>query len=63
MEQTHDRLVHWYDVEARRIACGAPGLSGSTKHGTGVTCSACLALLAESRAAGHVDTEPPAPLH
>lgn len=40
------RIVHWYDVEHRRIACGAPGQSNSTKHPRGVTCTACAALAA-----------------
>lgn len=48
------RLVHWYDTEGRRIACGAPGQSNSTKHARGVTCSACLALVAEARTATKV---------
>ena len=38
------RLVHWYDIDHRRIACGAPGLSNSTKHVRAVTCTACVAL-------------------
>lgn len=38
------RLVHWYDTEHRRIACGAPGQSNSTKHRRGVTCTVCAAL-------------------
>ncbi len=45
------RLVHWYYTDLRRIACSASGQSNSTKHVRGVTCSACLALLAERRAA------------
>ena len=47
------RLVHWYDTEAHRNACGAAGQSNSTKHTRGVTCTACLALAAESRAGSH----------
>jgi hypothetical protein len=45
------RLVHWYDLERHRIACGAAGESHSTKHVRGVTCSACLAAAAEVQAA------------
>ena len=45
------RLVHLYDTEGHRIACGEPGQSNSTKHARGVTCSACLALLVKPRAA------------
>ncbi len=43
------RLVHLYDTQQRRIACGAPGQSNSTKHRAGVTCSACLTRIAEAR--------------
>ena len=45
------RLVHWYDIERHRIACGATGQSNSTKHVRGVTCSACLAIASEARGA------------
>ncbi len=47
------RLVHWYDTDRRRIACGAAGQSSSTKHVRGVTCRPCLALSAEARTAAH----------
>jgi hypothetical protein len=47
------RLVHWYDTERRRIACGAAGQSNSTKHVRGVTCTACLAVASEARGATH----------
>jgi hypothetical protein len=40
------RIVHWFDTTQRRIACGVPGWTNSTKHTRGVTCSACLALAA-----------------
>ncbi len=40
------RLIHWYDTERHRVACGAPGQSNSTKHRRGVTCAACLTCLA-----------------
>jgi len=49
------RLVHWYDTERRRIACGAAGQSNSTKHVRGVTCTACLEFVASTRAAPHVE--------
>lgn len=49
------RLVHWYDTEQRRIACGAAGQSNSTKHVRGVTCTTCLALVANTRSAPHVE--------
>jgi hypothetical protein len=48
------RLVHWYDVDHHRIACGAAGQSNSTKHVRGVTCGPCLEAVAEARAPGHV---------
>ena len=48
------RLVHWDDVERHRIACGKAGQSNSTKHVRGVTCTACLALVAESRGTAQV---------
>jgi hypothetical protein len=51
------RLVHWYDTERRRIACGATGQSNSTKHVRGVTCRACLAVVSEARAASHPEEE------
>lgn len=38
------RLIHWYDVEHRRVACGAVGQSNSTKHARSVTCTTCAAL-------------------
>jgi hypothetical protein len=44
------RLVHWYDTEHHRIACGAAQQSNSTKHIRGVTCTACLAVASEARA-------------
>jgi hypothetical protein len=49
------RLVHWYDTDNHRIACGAAGQSNSTKHARGVTCDACLALVAEARAPTHLE--------
>ncbi len=44
------RLIHWYDTQQRRAACGAPGHSDSTKHRRGVTCTACLRYLADAPA-------------
>jgi hypothetical protein len=63
MEQTQIRLVHWYDIEAHRIACGAPGQSGSTKHVGGVTCSACRTLLAKSDAESSAASDPVSYIH
>jgi hypothetical protein len=51
------RLIHWYDTEHHRIACGAAGQSNSTKHVRGVTCAACLPLVAERRGAAHVEAD------
>ncbi len=45
--QPEIRLIHWYDTEQHRVACGAPGQSNSTKHRRGVTCTACLTYLAD----------------
>jgi 3-hydroxyisobutyrate dehydrogenase-like beta-hydroxyacid dehydrogenase len=42
------RLVHWYDTERHRIACGAAGQSNSTKHARSVSCAECLALVARA---------------
>jgi hypothetical protein len=39
-------LVHLYDTQTRRIACGVSGADHrSTKHPRQVTCQACIALL------------------
>jgi hypothetical protein len=41
-------LVHFYDTNSRRIACGVSGFDHrSTKHRRQVTCPACVALLGE----------------
>ena len=61
--ETQTRLVHWYHIESRRIACGAPGQSGSTKHASGVTCAACLALLAKAPARAEPVSAPLSYLH
>ncbi len=47
------RIVHWYEVERHRVACGATNQSNTTKHVRGVTCPACLALIAESGSTTH----------
>ena len=51
------RVVHWYDTDVHRNACGAPGQSNSTKYARGVTCSACLSLVAEARTATAADDD------
>ncbi len=60
MERPEIRLVHWYDVDAHRNACGADGQTHSTKHVRAVTCSACRSLATELRPG--VAAEPVAPL-
>jgi len=57
------RLVHWYDTEHHRIACGAPGHSNSTKHVRGVTCTECLALAGDQRAATRVEQNGASHMH
>jgi hypothetical protein len=47
------RLVHWYDTERHRIACGAAGQSNSSKHGRTVTCTACLTVASQRGGAAH----------
>ncbi len=44
--ETVVRLVHSYDVKARRILCGIAGQMNSTKHASGVTCRDCRSILA-----------------
>ena len=45
-------VVHYYDTETHRIACGLRGFeSRSTKHARSVTCDACLSLLGDRTAA------------
>jgi hypothetical protein len=57
------RLIHWYDTERHRIACSATGQSNSTKHVRGVTCTACLAIAGERRAATHVGQDSASHVH
>ena len=47
------RIVHWYDTEHHRIACGKAGQSNSTKHVRGVTCPACVAPTESATSARH----------
>jgi hypothetical protein len=53
--QPQPRLIHLYDLQQRRIACGAPGQSNSTKHRGGVNCAACLDRIAKGRALADAD--------
>ncbi len=43
--------IHSYDTERRRVRCGMPGVTRSTKHAAGVTCTACRELLRQAEAA------------
>jgi len=45
MQVIGEKLIHSYDTERRRVLCGVPEQTSSTKHAAGVTCSACLELL------------------
>ena len=56
-ERTGKRVVHSYDTATRRVLCGVPEQSSSTKHPAGVTCGTCRALLLGARrtAAGYGD--------
>jgi hypothetical protein len=49
--QKRERVIHSYDTERRRVLCGLPELSNSTKHAAGVTCMACRELLGHAPAA------------
>lgn len=41
-------VVHFYDTRTHGILCGVRGAENrSTKHARGVTCHACVGLLAE----------------
>ena len=44
-DQHGERIIHGYDPVQRRVLCGVPEQTGSTKHAAAVTCSACLELL------------------
>jgi hypothetical protein len=45
MQVIGERLIHSYDTERRRVLCGVPEQTSSTKHAAAVTCSACRELL------------------
>jgi hypothetical protein len=48
MDLTPASVVHFYDTQAHRIACGVSAFDHrSTKHGRQVTCPACVTLLGE----------------
>jgi hypothetical protein len=41
-------VIHFYDTSTHGILCGVRGAEHrSTKHARGVTCSACVGLLAD----------------
>jgi hypothetical protein len=47
-ELTAASVVHFFDTSTHRILCGVRGAEHrSTKHSRGVTCHACVGLLAE----------------
>jgi hypothetical protein len=50
--QTGERVIHSYDTERRRVLCGLPEQTNSTKHAGGVTCMTCRELLDRAPAAG-----------
>ncbi len=39
------RLIHFYDTQQRRIACGVGADNRSTKHARTVTCERCIGIL------------------
>lgn len=43
-------VIHSYDTERHRVLCGMPGVTRSTKHASGVTCTACRELLRQAAA-------------
>jgi hypothetical protein len=60
-ELTATSVIHFYDTRTRRILCGVRGAEHrSTKHSRGVTCHACVGLLAD-RPALDTQAAPAAP--
>lgn len=59
MEKKSLELVHCFDTQRHLILCGAGRFElRSTKHARGVTCQACIELLAaKSTASPEVATE------
>jgi len=49
--QTGARVIHSYDTERRKVLCGLPEQTSSTKHAAGVTCMTCRELLDRAPAA------------
>ncbi len=47
-----ERVIHSYDTERRKVLCGSPEQTNSTKHAAGVTCVACRELLSHAPALG-----------
>jgi hypothetical protein len=50
--RTDERVIHSYDTERRRVLCGLPEQTSSTKHAAHVTCVTCRELLDRAPAAG-----------
>jgi hypothetical protein len=45
------QVIHAWDTERRRVLCGMPGQTRSTKDAARVTCTACRELLRRAAAA------------
>jgi hypothetical protein len=50
--------VHSWDVEHRRVRCGARENVRSTKHRAGVTCPECLRALSEPEPVAAAQEQP-----
>jgi hypothetical protein len=53
------RLVHYFDTQQHRIACGAGIDHRSTKHARSVTCQKCMGLLRAKGEASQVSAAAP----
>lgn len=54
-------VVHFFDTQLHRILCGVRGPDHrSTKHARGVSCPACVGLMATRATDVLTRTEPPA---
>jgi hypothetical protein len=47
------QLIHYFDTQQRRIACGAGVDHRSTKHARSVTCQKCMGILRAKTEASH----------
>lgn len=48
------QLIHYFDRQQRRIACGVGADHRSTKHARTVTCERCIGILRAKGEAPHV---------